>query len=98
MFWDGSGSTISVQSSNGCIASDFDQYGDMEAFGAETKKKKEKKDREKEKERAKETIHYSGSSFEVGSLTVSPETSKTGSKSLGKKKTSILGLGLPSTI
>ena len=64
----------------------------------EAKKKKKKKDKEKEKERVKETIRYSGSSFEAGSLTASPEMPKTGSKSLGKKKTSILGLGLPSTI
>lgn len=32
VFWDDSGSIASVQS-NGCMDSDFDQYGDMEAFG-----------------------------------------------------------------
>jgi alpha-1,3-glucan synthase len=30
--WDGDGTVITVQS-NGCMESDFDQYGDMEAFG-----------------------------------------------------------------
>ena len=62
----------------------------------DAKKKKKKKDREKEK--AKETIRYSGSSFEAGALTASPAGSKIDSKSLGKRKTSILGLGLPSTM
>ena len=60
------------------------------------KKKKKKKDRDKEK--AKETIRYSGSSFEAGALTASPAGSKINSKSLGKQKSSILGLGLPSTM
>jgi len=58
--------------------------------------KKKKKDQDKEK--AKETIHYSGSSFEAGTLTASPAGSKINSKSLGKQKSSILGLGLPSTM
>ncbi|KAF8839757.1 hypothetical protein BDN67DRAFT_736710 [Paxillus ammoniavirescens] len=62
----------------------------------EAKKKKKKK--EKEKDRAKETIRYSGSSFEAGALTASPAGSKVDTKSLGKKKASILGLGLPSTM
>ncbi|KIY70932.1 glycosyltransferase family 5 protein [Cylindrobasidium torrendii FP15055 ss-10] len=31
-FWDDSGSTVTVET-NGCLASDFDHYGDMEAFG-----------------------------------------------------------------
>ncbi|KAL4064764.1 hypothetical protein V8B97DRAFT_2010772 [Scleroderma yunnanense] len=57
-----------------------------------------KKKKKKEKERAKETIRYSGSSFEAGALTASPAASKTDSRSLGKRKTSILGLGLPSTM
>jgi alpha-1,3-glucan synthase len=30
--WNGDGTVISVQT-NGCMESDFDQYGDMEAFG-----------------------------------------------------------------
>ncbi|KAG6330873.1 hypothetical protein ID866_8216 [Astraeus odoratus] len=57
-----------------------------------------KKKKKKEKEKIKETIRYSGSSFEAGALTASPAGSKTDSKSLGKKKASILGLGLPSTM
>lgn len=68
---------------------------DKEADG---KKKKKKKEKEKEKEKTKETIRYSGSSFEAGALTSSPAASKHESKSLGKKKASILGLGLPSTM
>lgn len=31
-FWDDDGSTVEVQQT-GCYASEFDQYGDMEAFG-----------------------------------------------------------------
>lgn len=31
-FWDDSGTLVKVDT-NGCMASDFDQYGDMEAFG-----------------------------------------------------------------
>ncbi|KAF7778692.1 CAZyme family GH13 [Agaricus bisporus var. burnettii] len=31
-FWDDSGSLVDVRT-NGCMTSDFDQYGDMEAFG-----------------------------------------------------------------
>lgn len=59
--------------------------------------KKKKKKKEKEKEKAKETIRYSGSSFEAGTLSASPVDSKHGLKSLGKKRASILRLGLPST-
>ena len=62
------------------------------------KKKKKKKEKEKEKDKAKETIRYSGSSFEAGALSASPAGSKHESRSLGKKKASILGLGLPSTM
>ena len=54
------------------------------------KKKKKKKDK---KERT-DTIRQSTSSFEAGALTASPEVNKT----LGRKKHSILGLGLPSTM
>ena len=68
---------------------------DKESDGKKTKKKR---DRERDKDKAKETIRYSGSSFEVGTLSASPAGSKHESKSLGKKKASILGLGLPSTI
>ncbi|KIJ60131.1 hypothetical protein HYDPIDRAFT_32553 [Hydnomerulius pinastri MD-312] len=64
----------------------------------EAKKRKKKKEKEKEKDKAKETIRYSGSSFEAGALTASPAASRTDSKSLGRKKASILGLGLPSTM
>ncbi|KAH0838886.1 hypothetical protein J3R83DRAFT_7313 [Lanmaoa asiatica] len=62
------------------------------------KKKKKKKDKEKAKDKAKETIRYSGSSFEAGELSASPVGSKHEPKSLGKRKASILGLGLPSTL
>ncbi|KAF9235707.1 hypothetical protein BU15DRAFT_89481 [Melanogaster broomeanus] len=61
---------------------------------SEAKKKKKKKDKDK----AKETNRCSGSSFEAGALTASPTRSNIDSKSLGKKKASILGLGLPSTM
>ncbi|KAG2338846.1 hypothetical protein BDR05DRAFT_951659 [Suillus weaverae] len=70
---------------------------------SEPKKKKKKKDKgqskEKEKEKEKDkaaTVRYSGSSFEAGALSASPD--KNASRAtLGKKK-SILGLGLPSTM
>ena len=65
---------------------------------SDVKKKKKKKEKEKEKDRTKETIRHSGSSFEAGALTASPTASKDEIKSLGKKKASILGLGLPSTM
>ena len=78
---------------------------DKESDGKKKKKKKDKdkekekdRDRGKDKDKAKETIRYSGSSFEAGSLTGSPVASKHESKTLGKKKASILGLGLPSTM
>jgi alpha-1,3-glucan synthase len=32
-FWEDSGDLIQVDTDNGCMTSDFDQYGDMEAFG-----------------------------------------------------------------
>ena len=62
-------------------------------------KKKEKKPKgekggEKKKEKV-QTVRMSSCSFEVGGLTASPEATKT----LGpKRKHSVLGLGLPSTI
>ncbi len=31
--WDENGTEISITGTNGCLESDFDQYGDMEAFG-----------------------------------------------------------------
>ena len=79
---------------------------DKESDGKKKKKKDKDKDKDKEKEKekekdkdkAKETVRYSGSSFEAGGLTASPAASKHQSKSLGKKKASILGLGLPSTM
>ena len=68
------------------------------------KKKKEKKTKEedvedgekkkKKKDKKDNTIRQSTSSFEAGALTASPEVNKT----LGRKKHSILGLGLPSTM
>ncbi|KAG1854418.1 hypothetical protein DFJ58DRAFT_787853 [Suillus subalutaceus] len=73
------------------------------AISEPKKKKKKKKDKgqnkEKEKEKEKDkaaTVRYSGSSFEAGALSASPD--KNASRAtLGKKK-SILGLGLPSTM
>ena len=32
-FWDDSGTMLQIQASDGCLLSDFDQFGDMEAFG-----------------------------------------------------------------
>ncbi|KAI0746236.1 hypothetical protein C8Q80DRAFT_1271161 [Daedaleopsis nitida] len=73
----------------------------------ETKKKKkkdkekpkEKESREKEKEK---TVRYSGSSFEAGALSAqgSPPTLRTanGPHTLTRKKQSMLGLGLPSSM
>jgi hypothetical protein len=72
---------------------------------SEHKKKKKKKDKgqkkEKEKEKTKEkdravTVRYSGSSFEAGALSASPDKNANRA-TLGKKK-SILGIGLPSTM
>lgn len=70
---------------------------------SEPKKKKKKKDKgqkkEKEKEKEKDraaTIRYSGSSFEAGALSASPDKNANRA-TLGKKK-SILGIGLPSTM
>lgn len=33
VFWQDDGTVVEVVQNNGCMASDFDQYGDMEAFG-----------------------------------------------------------------
>ncbi|RDB27260.1 hypothetical protein Hypma_004359 [Hypsizygus marmoreus] len=57
-------------------------------------KKKEKEKEDMEKDRA-QTLRLSTSSFEVGAASPMP---KEKTKSLGKKKHSILGLGLPSTM
>ncbi|KAG5641013.1 hypothetical protein DXG03_006381 [Asterophora parasitica] len=59
-----------------------------------TKAKKDKERKEKEKEAA-QTIRMSTSSFEIGAASPMPPEK---SKSLGKKKHSILGLGLPSAM
>ena len=68
--------------------------GDVEEEkGGEKKSKKSKKSKSTKKEKA-QTVRLSSSSFEVGGLTASPEAPKT----IGPKKHSILGLGLPSTI
>ncbi|KAF9258752.1 hypothetical protein L218DRAFT_711641 [Marasmius fiardii PR-910] len=65
--------------------------------GDKEKKKVEKEVKEKSKGKAKaQTVRSSGSSFEVGALTASPNVAR--NQSLGKKKRSILGLGLPSTM
>jgi serine/arginine repetitive matrix protein 2 len=61
-----------------------------EEKGGENKNKKNKSTK-KEKT---ETVRLSSSSFEVGRLTASPEAPKT----IGPKKSRILGLGLPSTM
>ena len=61
--------------------------------GEEKKNKKEKKNKSTKKEKS-QTVRLSSSSFEVGGLTASPEAPKT----IGPKKHSILGLGLPSTM
>ena len=55
--------------------------------------KKSKKNKSMKKEKA-QTVRLSSSSFEVGGLTASPEAPKT----IGPKKHSILGLGLPTTM
>ncbi|OSC98903.1 hypothetical protein PYCCODRAFT_1470720 [Trametes coccinea BRFM310] len=74
----------------------------------DTMKKKKKKDKEKTKEKEigskekEKTIRYSGSSFEAGALSAqgSPAPLKTedGARTLSRKKQSVLGLGLPSTL
>ena len=64
-----------------------------EEKGEEKKKKKDKKNKPTKKEKS-QTVRLSSSSFEVGGLTASPEAPKT----IGPKKHSILGLGLPSTM
>jgi serine/arginine repetitive matrix protein 2 len=64
-----------------------------EEKGGESKSKKNKKNKLTKKENA-QTVRLSSSSFEVGGLTASPEAPKT----IGPKKHSILGLGLPSTM
>ncbi|KZT71092.1 hypothetical protein DAEQUDRAFT_136451 [Daedalea quercina L-15889] len=64
-------------------------------------KKKEEKGTVKRKEKAKqETERYSSSSFEAGALSTqtSPQALRDGTKTLGRKKQSTLGLGLPSTM
>ena len=64
-----------------------------EEKGGEKKTKKTKKNKLTKKEKA-QSVQLSSSSFEVGGLTASPEAPKT----IGPKKHSILGLGLPSTM
>lgn len=72
---------------------------EAKADGEEGKKKKtKKKDKDKEKDVDKDkaqTLRLSTSSFEVGAASPMPQEK---TKSLGKKKHSILGLGLPSTM
>lgn len=70
---------------------------DKEKAALEDGKKKKKKKETKEKDKA-QTVRISTSSFEVGALTASPEARKTETQTLGKKKLSILGLGLPSSM
>lgn len=75
--------------------------------GAEKKKKKKEKRNDKEKEKEKETkertVRWSGSSFEAGAPSAQgspppPVEKDAYTKTLGRKKQSILGLGLPSTM
>lgn len=74
---------------------------------SETMKKKKKKDKEKTKEKEskekEKTIRYSGSSFEAGALSAqaspAPLRTEDGPRTLSsRKKQSVLGLGLPSTL
>lgn len=66
-----------------------------EETGGESKSKKNKSRKNKSTKPEKtQTVRLSSSSFEVGGLTASPEAPKT----IGPKKHSILGLGLPSTM
>jgi serine/arginine repetitive matrix protein 2 len=67
------------------------EKGKSEEDGSGTVKKSSMKKAGKDKAR---TMRISTSSFEVGHLSASPEATKT----LGTKKHSILGLGLPSTM
>ncbi|GLB36845.1 hypothetical protein LshimejAT787_0311320 [Lyophyllum shimeji] len=60
-----------------------------------TKKKDKQQEKEKENKEAAQTVRLSTSSFEIGAASPMP---KEKTKSLGKKKHSILGLGLPSTM
>jgi len=61
--------------------------------------RKDKNQPDAKKKRKRRSESYLGSSFEVGTLTVTPTGSKIDNKSLGKRKTNILGsLGLPSTM
>ncbi|EGO19639.1 hypothetical protein SERLADRAFT_443108 [Serpula lacrymans var. lacrymans S7.9] len=81
------------------VKSKLKENKDKDKDKGEPKKKKKKKEKEKEKEKEKaQTIRYSGSSFEAGALSASPEGMT--SKTLGRKKASILGigLGLPTTM
>jgi serine/arginine repetitive matrix protein 2 len=64
-----------------------------EEKGGEKKTKKNKKNKSTKKDKS-QTVRLSSSSFDVGGLTASPEAPKT----IGPKKHSILGLGLPSTM
>ncbi|PIL26963.1 hypothetical protein GSI_10101 [Ganoderma sinense ZZ0214-1] len=75
--------------------------------GEPKKKKKKEKEKTKEKESKVEkkekekTIRYSGSSFEAGALSAQGSPARqleAGARTLTRKKQSILGLGLPSTM
>ncbi|KAI0077491.1 hypothetical protein K474DRAFT_1077009 [Panus rudis PR-1116 ss-1] len=62
------------------------------------KKSKKEKEKEKEKEKKDKTIRNSGSSFEAGALSAQASPMPPKSKETMKKKQSVLGLGLPSTL
>ncbi|KAJ3912172.1 hypothetical protein F5877DRAFT_85099 [Lentinula edodes] len=74
---------------------ELEKKGKPKSTEKEETKKKSKKDKSKKEDRNKtQRIRNSMSSFEAGALTTSPEAKAL----LGKKKCSILGLGLPSTM
>ncbi|CCM05311.1 uncharacterized protein FIBRA_07525 [Fibroporia radiculosa] len=66
------------------------------------KKKKDKKEDKVKKGEKERTVRWSGSSFEAGALSAQgsplPAPMEGSTKTLGRKKQSVLGLGLPSTM
>ncbi|OCH91742.1 hypothetical protein OBBRIDRAFT_833966 [Obba rivulosa] len=75
---------------------------EKESGDARKKKKKQKTEKGRDKEACNKTVRSSGSSFEAGAL--SPQASPAPpaladeTRTLGRKKQSMLGLGLPSTL
>ncbi|KIK67170.1 hypothetical protein GYMLUDRAFT_69362 [Collybiopsis luxurians FD-317 M1] len=83
-----------AQLRNGTGPGDEAPQKDTEKKGKDRSKKSKEEPKKKKKEEKTKTqrVRNSTSSFEAGALTASPELKA----SLGKKKRSILGLGLPS--